>query len=326
MKDSRPSPDIHAVPVKTIHLATSTAAYDILIGHGLLTTLHPRLQRLMAGKPYRPFLITSPAIWQHWSAHVRQSFPEARSPIVLFLPSGEKHKRLASVESLAEQLARHGADRDALLLAFGGGIVGDITGFLAAIYMRGIPYVQIPTTFLAQVDSSVGGKTGVNLASGKNLVGSFHQPLAVLADTAVLSTLPLAELTAGMQESIKAAIIRDKKLFCLRRSKETSCSSSGMNPFCIASSPLPSASRLKSSLKMKKNPVRACCSTSAIPWATPLKPPPATRFCCTARPLRGARSPRCISRSPAALSPRKSLPAWPISSSRSARCPFPSHG
>ena len=201
------------MPPKTIHLATPTATYDITIGKGLLRTPPPRPKRLMGAKPYRPFLITSPNIWEKWSTQVRHSFSEAESPTVLFLPPGEKHKRLASVEALAEQLAQHGADRDTLLLAFGGGIVGDVTGFLAAIYMRGIPYVQLPTTFLAQVDSSVGGKTGVNLKAGKNLVGSFHQPRAVLADTDVLSTLPAAELTAGVQESIKVAIIRSKKLF-----------------------------------------------------------------------------------------------------------------
>jgi 3-dehydroquinate synthase len=107
-----------------------------------------------------------------------------------FLPPGEKHKTMASVEKLLRQMARAGGDRGSLLIAFGGGIVGDVGGFLAAIFMRGIPYVQVPTTFLAQVDSSVGGKTGVNLPEGKNLVGSFHHPLAVFADIGVLGTLP----------------------------------------------------------------------------------------------------------------------------------------
>jgi len=110
---------------------------------------------------------------------------------------------MRTLESLAEQLAEAGADRDALLVAFGGGVVGDMTGFLAAIYMRGVPYVQVPPTLLAQVDSSIGGKTGSNLAAGKNLIGSFHHPLAVLADTDLLVTLPAAELRAGLQESIK---------------------------------------------------------------------------------------------------------------------------
>jgi 3-dehydroquinate synthase len=109
-------------------------------------------------------------------------------------------------------MAEAGGDRGSLLIAFGGGIVGDVGGFLAAIYMRGIPCIQVPTTFLAQVDSSVGGKTGVNLPEGKNLVGSFHHPLAVFADIGVLGTLPDRELRAGLMESVKAGIIRDRSL------------------------------------------------------------------------------------------------------------------
>ncbi len=202
---------------KTIHLATASATYDITIGRGLLRTLYPRLRKLAASgdiaKPFRPFLITSPNIWSLWSEQVRASFPEAQSPTVLFIPAGEKYKRLNTLSATLEQLAQAGADRDALLIAFGGGVIGDITGFLAAIYMRGVPFVQVPTTLLAQVDSSVGGKTGVNLAAGKNLVGSFNQPLAVYADIDLLATLPPAELRAGLQESIKAAIIADPRLF-----------------------------------------------------------------------------------------------------------------
>jgi 3-dehydroquinate synthase len=201
------------VPVITVN--TPSATYDVTIASNLLRTLHPRLKKLNREKPFRPFVITSPDIWALWQKPFLSSFPkhEQESPTVLFLPSGERHKRMSSVESLAQQLATAGADRDALLLAFGGGVLGDITGFLAAIYMRGIRYVQIPTTLLAQVDSSVGGKTGVNLLAGKNLIGSFHQPQAVFADTDVLATLPPAQLRAGLQESIKAGIIYDAKLF-----------------------------------------------------------------------------------------------------------------
>ena len=201
------------MPSKKIHLSTPSASYDVTIDRGLIGTVHARLVQLAGSKPFRPFLITSPNIWALWSERVRASFPEAQSPTILFLPAGEKHKRLAAVESLAEQLAQAGADRDALLIAFGGGVIGDITGFLAAIYMRGVPFVQVPTTLLAQVDSSVGGKTGVNLAAGKNLVGSFHHPREVFVDIDLLSTLPPAELRAGLQESVKAAIIRSPALF-----------------------------------------------------------------------------------------------------------------
>ena len=196
----------------SIQLKTPSTSYEIVISSGLLRTLPSRLKKLRGGKPFRPFIVTSPEIWGLWGKQVIAAFGK-ESPTVLFLPAGEKHKRLRTVEGLLEQMASAGADRDALLIAFGGGVVGDVTGFLAAIYMRGVPYVQVPTTLLAQVDSSVGGKTGVNLAAGKNLVGSFNHPLAVLADIDVLKTLPPAELRAGLQESIKAGVIRDAKLF-----------------------------------------------------------------------------------------------------------------
>jgi 3-dehydroquinate synthase len=197
--------------VPVIPVNTPSATYDVTIAADLLRTLSARLHKLNRDKPFRPFVMTSPDIWALWSKPFLASFKE--SPTVLFLPSGESHKRMSSVESLAQQLATSGADRDSLLLAFGGGVLGDITGFLAAIYMRGIRYVQIPTTLLAQVDSSIGGKTGVNLQAGKNLIGSFHHPQAVFVDTSLLATLPAAELRAGLQESIKAGIIYDAKLF-----------------------------------------------------------------------------------------------------------------
>lgn len=196
-----------------IQLKTPSASYDITIGSGLLKTLSARLKKLKGGRPFRTFIVTSPGIWGLWGEHVLASFKADEQPTVLFISAGEQHKRMRTVESLAEQMAEAGADRDALLVAFGGGVVGDMTGFLAAIYMRGVGYVQVPTTLLAQVDSAIGGKTGVNLAAGKNLVGSFHHPLAVLADTDVLGTLPAAELRAGLQEAVKAGIIRDPKLF-----------------------------------------------------------------------------------------------------------------
>jgi 3-dehydroquinate synthase len=179
-------------------------------GSGLIGSLAPRIERLAGKLPRRVFVLTSPEIWALWSEAFLSSFAEP--PIALFLPSGEKHKTLSSVEGLARQMAAAGGDRGSLLIAFGGGIVGDVGGFLASIFMRGIPYVQVPTTFLAQVDSSVGGKTGVNLPEGKNLVGSFHHPLAVFADIGVLGTLPERELRAGLLESIKSGIIRDRSL------------------------------------------------------------------------------------------------------------------
>jgi 3-dehydroquinate synthase len=167
---------------------------------------------LRAGRQ-RAFVVSSPEILKLWGNELFGGFS---TPLAtLTVPSGEAHKRMATVERLLEQLAEGGADRDSVLIAFGGGVLGDMTGFLAAIYMRGIRYVQVPTTLLAQVDSSIGGKTGVNLGAGKNLAGAFHHPLAVYADVSTLSTLHADELHAGLQESVKAGIIRDAELFAL---------------------------------------------------------------------------------------------------------------
>jgi 3-dehydroquinate synthase len=132
---------------------------------------------------------------------------------VIFFPGGESKKRLSEVEAMAEQMLAAGADRTSIVIAFGGGIVNDTGGFLAAIFMRGIPVIQIPTTLLAQVDAAIGGKTGVNLISGKNLLGSFHQPLVVLIDPDLLRTLPDREYRAGLYEIIKCGVIRDANLF-----------------------------------------------------------------------------------------------------------------
>ena len=205
----------------SISVSTPTATYKVHVGSGLLDSLGRRSRTLSSGRSSRLFVITSPEIWKLWSTPFLAAFPAATPPQILFLPAGESCKRMAAVERLAERLARARADRDAVLIAFGGGIVGDITGFLAAIYMRGLDFIQVPTTLLAQVDSSIGGKTGVNLLSGKNLVGSFHHPLAVLADIDLLRTLPDRELRAGMQEVIKASIIRSSRLFSYLEASST---------------------------------------------------------------------------------------------------------
>jgi 3-dehydroquinate synthase len=196
--------------VQTIRVDTPSAKYDVFAGSGLLETLAPRIEKSAGRLPRRVFVVTSPEIWALWGPRFQQSFRDA--PVALFLQPGESHKTMASVERLTREMARAGGDRGSLLAAFGGGIVGDVGGFAAAIFMRGIPYVQVPTTFLAQVDSSVGGKVGANLPEGKNLVGNFHHPRAVFADIGVLGTLPGRELRSGLMESVKAGIIRDRAL------------------------------------------------------------------------------------------------------------------
>ena len=131
----------------------------------------------------------------------------------MFFPGGESTKRFEHVEDMAERMVNLSADRSSVVIALGGGIVGDMGGFLAAIFMRGIPVIQIPTTLLAQVDAAIGGKTGVNLRSGKNLLGAFHQPLAVLIDPEVLRSLPQREYRAGLFEVIKCGVIASAELF-----------------------------------------------------------------------------------------------------------------
>jgi 3-dehydroquinate synthase len=201
--------------VQMIRVETQSAKYDVLAGSGLLETLAPRIERVVGRLPRRVFVLTSPEIWALWSERFLESFserPGRETPVALFLPAGEQHKTIKSVERLTREMVQAGGDRGSLMICFGGGIVGDVGGFVAAVFLRGINYVQVPTTFLAQVDSSVGGKVGVNLPEGKNLVGNFLQPQAVFADIGVLGTLPGRELRAGLMESVKAGIIRDRAL------------------------------------------------------------------------------------------------------------------
>jgi len=160
------------------------------------------------------FVVTTADVWQHHGDQLARGLAGIPHEVLTF-PGGEERKRLAHVETLAEEMVRRGGDRTSVVIAFGGGIVNDMAGFLAAIFMRGIPVVQVPTTLLAQVDASIGGKTGANLVEGKNLIGSFHQPLAVLIDPDVLATLPDREYRAGLFEVIKCGVIRSAPLFHL---------------------------------------------------------------------------------------------------------------
>src|SRR4030095_11684492 len=153
------------------------------------------------------FVATTEDVWRHQGAALAAGLGGIEYH-VLNLPGGEDNKRLAPLEIAADRMVHLGADRSSMVIAFGGGIVNDMAGFLAAIFMRGIPVLQIPTTLLAKVDAAVGGKTGVNLVAGKNLIGSFHQPLAVLIDPGVLDTLPDREYRAGLFEVIKCGVIR----------------------------------------------------------------------------------------------------------------------
>jgi len=199
--------------VATIWVRTASARYPVWVGAGLLRDAGRRLRGLRP-RARRLYVISSPRVWRLWGREVARGARAAglRSETLL-MDDREEAKRLATVERLAEGLLRRGADRDALLAAVGGGVVGDVAGYLAAGYMRGVDYVQIPTTLVGQVDSAIGGKTGVNLRGGKNLLGAFHQPLAVLADPRALASLPAREFRAGLYEVVKAAVIGDPALF-----------------------------------------------------------------------------------------------------------------
>jgi 3-dehydroquinate synthase len=204
--------------VKRIRVRLKQNSYDVLIGRGLLHRAGREMKRLLPLPGSRVFVVTSPTVRHHWGDAVEKSLKQAKLDYaVLEMSDGEPAKRLETVEQLAEQMVSSGADRKSLLVALGGGVVGDCAGFLAAIFLRGIPVVQVPTTLLAQVDASIGGKTGVNLRAGKNLIGAFHQPRAVLVDPDVLSTLDDREFRAGLFESLKCGVIRDKALFDFMR-------------------------------------------------------------------------------------------------------------
>jgi 3-dehydroquinate synthase len=191
-------------------VATPQRGYDAIVERGSVA----RAAGFLPPRCGTVFVVTTADVWGLHAARLAGAL-EGRAHRALFYPGGESRKRLAEIESLAEQMVQAGGDRSSVVIAFGGGIVGDLAGFLAAIFMRGVPVIQIPTTLLAQVDAAVGGKTGANLVSGKNLIGSFHQPLAVLIDPELLSTLPESEYRAGLYEVVKCGVIRDPELFHL---------------------------------------------------------------------------------------------------------------
>lgn len=194
-----------------INVPLAAAPYDVHVGPGLLE----KAGGLAAGlvPPGRCAVVSDTNVAPLYAETLLASLRSAGySPTLLTSPAGEKSKSLAEVSALCEQMIQAGLDRSSCVFALGGGVVGDLAGFVASIYFRGIPFVQIPTTIVAQVDSSVGGKTGVNAAGGKNLIGAFHQPRLVIADTATLGSLPERDFNEGFAEVIKHAAIRDFSL------------------------------------------------------------------------------------------------------------------
>jgi 3-dehydroquinate synthase len=199
--------------VTRISISVPPHTYEALIEGGLLERAGACLREIFPGLR-RCFVVTVPPVRRKWGKKLMSSLSASGwQAKIVEMRDGERHKRLATVEQLSEKLVSLGAERNAVLVAFGGGVVGDVTGFLASVYMRGVDVIQIPTTVLAQVDASIGGKTGVNLRTGKNLVGTFHQPRVVLIDPHVLATLPDREFRSGLYEALKCGVIGKPELF-----------------------------------------------------------------------------------------------------------------
>lgn len=195
-----------------VRVGLGERSYPIHVEQGCLNRIGQDLAKRSIGNRYA--IVTDLNVQRLYGEKLLASLQEAGISAKLFpFPAGEKSKTLFTVEALASRMALAGFDRHDAIIALGGGVTGDLAGFLASAYMRGIPFIQVPTTLLAQVDSSVGGKTGVDLPEGKNLFGAFYQPKAVYVDTDVLQTLPREELLGGLAEVIKYGIIRDGDFF-----------------------------------------------------------------------------------------------------------------
>ena len=199
--------------IKRIAVKSSAGNYSVLSGAGALRRASREISKL--GRFSSIHVISSPNVWRAVGKFVQRGFLLSKNTRVHLMNDAESAKNLRTVEKLSRSLVKSGADRKSLLIAVGGGVVGDVAGFVAATYLRGIALVHVPTTLVAQVDSSIGGKTGVNLPEGKNLVGSFYPPRLVLTDPELLRTLPDREYRGGLAEVIKHAIIADAPMFAM---------------------------------------------------------------------------------------------------------------
>src|ERR1700674_4634885 len=203
--------NVSPMKIKRIFVKSSAASYSIGTGAGVMRRAAQEITAL--GRFSSIHVVSSPKVWRAVSKSVRRGLRLSKSSAVHLMNDAESAKNLRTLESVSRSLVKSGADRKSLLVAVGGGVVGDVAGFAAAIYLRGIALVQVPTTLVAQVDSSIGGKTGENLSEGKNLVGAFYPPKLVIADPELLRTLPPREFRSGIYEIIKYGVIGDAKLF-----------------------------------------------------------------------------------------------------------------
>jgi 3-dehydroquinate synthase len=197
---------------KAVKVRSASGNYFVVCRRGALANAEKEIA-LLGGEFSSAHILTSPKVWKALEKKIRRGLPETFARHVHLFDDAEAEKNLQTVEKISRSLVRAGADRHALLIAVGGGVVGDVSGYVAASFLRGVALVQVPTTLVAQVDSAVGGKTGVNLPEGKNLVGAFYPPRLVLADPESLATLPDREFRGGLAEVIKYGVIADPKLF-----------------------------------------------------------------------------------------------------------------
>jgi len=198
--------------MKSISVSLKENAYDIVIGHNILSKLGAKLKSLKIGKD--AVIITNPVIYKHHGKTLVSGLKKSGFSVkVLAVPAGEQSKSAKRAFRLIEEIARYDRLKRVFIVAFGGGVVGDLAGYVAAAYKRGIPYIQVPTTFLAQIDSAIGGKVAIDLPCGKNLVGAFYQPKIVWSDVAVLATLTKRQIRNGLAEAVKYGVIADRKLF-----------------------------------------------------------------------------------------------------------------
>jgi 3-dehydroquinate synthase len=209
--------------MRSLKVNLGERSYPVHIGAGSLAHIGDFLEQ--AGLHGKVAVVTNPTVAQLYLDSVGNTLEQAGYDVTpILIPDGEEFKTIKSLQSIYDSLITERFERKSCVLALGGGVVGDVAGFAAATYLRGVPYVQVPTTLLAQVDSSVGGKTGINHAHGKNLIGAFYQPKLVLIDVSVLRTLPRRELVAGLAEVIKYGVIEDANLFSLLERKINSLS------------------------------------------------------------------------------------------------------
>lgn len=198
--------------MKELEVNLGDRSYRVIIGNGIFSRLKDELARVKLSI-FQPVVITNPRIFKLYAGYFKKAFPKESKLLFLKVPASERSKSWRVLSRMLESIVEYGKERSIYLVAFGGGVVGDLTGFLAAIYKRGIPYIQLPTTLLSQVDSSIGGKVAIDLKFGKNLIGAFYQPRLVLSELQFLRTLPRSQIRSGLSEIIKYGVIKNRKIF-----------------------------------------------------------------------------------------------------------------